>query len=119
VRWLAAGRDSKQLDFNSNLLTSLLSDSIGGTALTLMFVCISPSDYDREATMDTLKFAIETGKIVNVPGIVEPRQQFAAIAENKCKISYSSCWGDGHRVDRLKLNFLDPRERGKEAASGF
>ncbi len=68
VRWLAAGRDYEQLDFKANLLTWLLSDCIGGGARTLMFVCISPSDYDREATMDTLRFAMQTGKIINKPG---------------------------------------------------
>jgi hypothetical protein len=49
-------------------MTSLLSDTIGGEALTLMYVCISPSYFDREATLDTMRFAAETGKIKNRPG---------------------------------------------------
>jgi hypothetical protein len=56
------------------MLTSLLSDSIGGTALTFFFVCLSPSDFDREATMDSLRFAKETGKILNKPGEFVPFQ---------------------------------------------
>ena len=72
VRCLASGRPYQDLVYDENILTSLLRDSIGGTALTFFFVCLSPSDYDREATMDTLRFAKETGKIVNKQGEILP-----------------------------------------------
>ena len=65
VRCLASGRAHSEIDFSLNPLTSLLSDTIGGNARTLMIVCMSPSDYDKEATLDTLNFAKETGKIKN------------------------------------------------------
>ena len=68
VRRLAADQPVEELDFQQNLMTSLISDSIGGEALSLMFVCISPSFFDREATMDTMRFAAETGKIKKRPG---------------------------------------------------
>ena len=65
VRWLAAGRPNTELDFSLNMMTSLIADTIGGNARSLMIVCISPSDFDKEATLDTLHFAQETGKIKN------------------------------------------------------
>jgi kinesin family protein C2/C3 len=68
VRWLAADRPHTDLDFSLNLMTSLITDSLGGKSRTMMFVCISPSFEDREATFDSLRFAAETGKIANRPG---------------------------------------------------
>lgn len=71
VRWLSSGRPHEDIDFSRNLMTSLLSDSIGGGAKTLLFVCLSPSMFDVEATMDSLDFAKETGKIRNIPGLLK------------------------------------------------
>jgi Kinesin motor domain len=68
VRWLAAGNSHSGLNFNLNRLTSLLSEYIGGAAHTLMLINISPSEYDIEATLDSLKFAEETGRIKNKQG---------------------------------------------------
>jgi kinesin family protein 5 len=35
----------------------LMSDSLGGNAKTLMFVCCSPADYNREESACALEFA--------------------------------------------------------------
>lgn len=74
VRCLAADRKHQELDFTQNLLTSLLSDTLGGTSLALMYVCISPSYYDRESTLDTMRFAAETGKIKKRLGALTDRK---------------------------------------------
>jgi len=74
VRWLAAGRPNTELDFSLNMMTSLIADTIGGNARSLMIVCISPSDFDKEATLDTLHFAQETGKIKNHYGGLTTQQ---------------------------------------------
>jgi hypothetical protein len=60
---LSRGTKPEDIDYNCNLLTSLLKDTLGGEARTLMFVCIGPSIMDIEATRDTLRFAQSTGKI--------------------------------------------------------
>ena len=43
-----------------------MRDSIGGRARTLMIVNMSPSEYDLQETMDSLKFAETTGQIKNI-----------------------------------------------------
>jgi kinesin family protein C2/C3 len=60
---LSKDYEPRDIDYNCNILTSLLKDTLGGAAKTLMFVCIGPSIMDAEATRDTLRFAISTGKI--------------------------------------------------------
>lgn len=43
----------------------LMSDSIGGNAKTLMFVCCSPADYNRNESINSLDFAQRCKKVVN------------------------------------------------------
>jgi len=38
---------SKHVPYRNHPLTMLMSDSIGGNAKTLMFVCSSPADYNK------------------------------------------------------------------------
>jgi hypothetical protein len=48
---------SRHIPYRNNLLTTLMSDSIGGTAKTLMFLCCSPADYNQSETSSSLDFA--------------------------------------------------------------
>jgi hypothetical protein len=43
----------------------LLSDSLGGNAKTLMFVNVSPVDYNFNETCNSLAFASRVKKVVN------------------------------------------------------
>jgi len=63
IRRLVEGRDPATIDYEYHPLTCLVRDTLGGTAKTLVFVNISPSIYDMEATMDTMRFAEQTGRI--------------------------------------------------------
>jgi hypothetical protein len=60
---LSKNIDPRAIDYDCNILTSLLKDTLGGNAKTLMYICIGPSIMDAEATRDTLRFAKSTGKI--------------------------------------------------------
>ena len=53
------------IPYESNLLTALMKDSIGGNSYTFMIVNVSPSEYDKKETIDSLRFAKTTGQIVN------------------------------------------------------
>ena len=48
---------SQHVPYRNNPLTMLMSDSIGGNAKSLMFVCCSPSDYNQKETQQSLDFA--------------------------------------------------------------
>jgi len=51
--------------YRNNKITMLLSDSLGGTAKTLMFVNISPADYNLEESNMSLMYASRVKLITN------------------------------------------------------
>lgn len=55
----------KRPNYRNSMLTQLLSDSLGGTAKTCMFVCIGPSLYNLETSLRTLEYAERAKKIQN------------------------------------------------------
>ena len=55
------------IPYRNNKLTMLMSDSIGGTAKTLMFVNISPVSANREETLTSLMFGSKAKLITNEP----------------------------------------------------
>ena len=55
------------IPYRNNKLTMLMSDSIGGTAKTLMFVNISPASINREETLMSLFYGDKVKLISNEP----------------------------------------------------
>jgi len=55
----------KHVPYRNHKLTMLLSDSLGGNAKTLMFVNVSPVDYNYNETTNSLAFASRVKKVVN------------------------------------------------------
>eukprot|EP00743_Colponemidia_sp_Colp-15_P007120 GILK01007681.1.p1 GENE.GILK01007681.1~~GILK01007681.1.p1 ORF type:complete len:1501 (+),score=449.51 GILK01007681.1:100-4602(+) len=53
------------IPYRNNKLTQLMSDSLGGTAKTLMFVNISPADYNQDETQTSLVYASRVKLITN------------------------------------------------------
>eukprot|EP00357_Protocruzia_adherens_P031643 CAMPEP_0115011372 /NCGR_PEP_ID=MMETSP0216-20121206/23944_1 /TAXON_ID=223996 /ORGANISM="Protocruzia adherens, Strain Boccale" /LENGTH=1261 /DNA_ID=CAMNT_0002379909 /DNA_START=35 /DNA_END=3820 /DNA_ORIENTATION=+ len=51
--------------YRNHKLTMLMKDSIGGTAKTLMFVNISPADFNQEETQTALVYASRVKNITN------------------------------------------------------
>jgi len=70
IKYLTLNVPHESVDFHGNLLTHLIKDIIGGESKTILVVCIAPSIFDIEATMDTLKFAARTGKIKAQQGLI-------------------------------------------------
>merc|ERR1719198_2727902 len=60
---LSAGADF--IPYRNNKLTMLMSDSLGGNAKTLMYVNISPADYNLDETLTSLAYAARVKLITN------------------------------------------------------
>jgi len=61
----ALSTGEKHVPYRNNLLTRLLQDGLGGNAKTLMFVNISPADYNAEETSTSLQYAQRVKMITN------------------------------------------------------
>ncbi|CAM9723456.1 unnamed protein product, partial [Discosporangium mesarthrocarpum] len=61
----ALSSGEKFVPYRNNKLTQMMQDSLGGNAKTLMFVNISPADYNREETLTALQYAARVKQIVN------------------------------------------------------
>ncbi len=51
--------------YRDSKLTSLLKNSLGGTAMTLMIACVAPSDCFFEENLSTLEYARQAARITN------------------------------------------------------
>lgn len=60
---LSSGQDF--VPYRNNKLTLLMQDSLGGNAKTLMFVNISPADYNADETITSLTYAARVKLITN------------------------------------------------------
>ncbi|RLN57168.1 hypothetical protein BBJ29_005792 [Phytophthora kernoviae] len=61
----ALSTNEKFIPYRNNKLTQLMQDSLGGNAKTLMFVNISPADYNTEETVTSLTYASRVKLITN------------------------------------------------------
>ena len=53
------------IPYRNNKLTLLMSDSLGGNAKTLMFVCVSPTNTNVEESLNSLSYASRAKSVVN------------------------------------------------------
>ena len=61
--------DSKHVPYRTNILTMLMSDSIGGNAKAQMFVNLSPADYNLAETENSLMYASRKRSTMPAPRI--------------------------------------------------
>ncbi|XP_071794114.1 uncharacterized protein [Asterias amurensis] len=61
----ALSSEQSFIPYRNNKLTMLMQDSLGGNAKTLMFVNISPADYNAEETVVSLTYASRVKLITN------------------------------------------------------
>eukprot|EP00993_Chasmostoma_nieuportense_P007690 NODE_953_length_1746_cov_2.918468_g893_i0.p1 GENE.NODE_953_length_1746_cov_2.918468_g893_i0~~NODE_953_length_1746_cov_2.918468_g893_i0.p1 ORF type:complete len:421 (+),score=126.46 NODE_953_length_1746_cov_2.918468_g893_i0:372-1634(+) len=59
------------IPYRDSMLTSLLSDSLGGNSRTTMLAALSPAAINFEETLSTLRYASRARKIVNVVKVNE------------------------------------------------
>ena len=54
----ALSSDQQFIPYRNHKLTMLMQDSLGGNAKTLMFVNISPADYNQDETIISLMYVL-------------------------------------------------------------
>ncbi len=59
------------IPYRDSKLTRLLQDSLGGNTKTVMIAAISPSSFNFEETLGTLRYAARANSIANIPKINE------------------------------------------------
>eukprot|EP00906_Rhabdomonas_costata_P026594 RCo037891 len=63
------------IPYRDSVLTTLLSDSLGGNSRTTMFAALSPAAVNYEETMSTLRWASRARQVVNVVRVnMDPAQ---------------------------------------------
>lgn len=67
----ARARQTTHIPYRDSKLTRLLQDSLGGNAHTLMIACISPTEFNVNETLNTLKYANRARNIKNSASINE------------------------------------------------
>lgn len=72
----------KRPNYRNSLLTQLLADSLGGTAKTLMFVCVGPSAYNTDTTFKSLQYAERAKKIQNDVSKKAESQKLSALKKS-------------------------------------
>lgn len=71
-----AKKKSSHVPYRDSKLTKLLMDSLGGSSLTIMIACVSPSHVYLEETLNTLNYATRANNIKNKPSVhVDPQEQ--------------------------------------------
>jgi hypothetical protein len=62
---LSSGNSRTHIPYRDNKLTYLMKDSLGGNSKTLLFVNISPADYNSQESMMSLMFGENAKHVQN------------------------------------------------------
>ncbi|KAJ3285132.1 Kinesin-like protein kif21b [Rhizoclosmatium sp. JEL0117] len=87
--------------YRDSKLTYLLSDSLGGNALTLMITCCSPVSKNYSESISTLRFAERVKKVVNKavvnmdPHLLKIAELEAEVLALKTRLANCTCGGQG------------------------
>jgi Kinesin motor domain len=91
------------IPYRNNKLTMLMSDFIGGTAKTLMFVNISPASTNREETMTSLYYGSRVKLITNEPvKNIESKE----LSRLRAEIAQASAQRDYYKNMLIQANLL-------------
>ena len=86
----ALSHGEKVIPYRDSKLTMVMSDSLGGNAKTLMFVNVSPVDYNTEETINSLLYAQRVRKVRNKAQKLKPGsdsdEQLAALKEENARL---------------------------------
>ncbi|RNF20245.1 putative kinesin [Trypanosoma cruzi] len=92
--------------YRDSVLTWLLSDSLGGNSKTIMLATIAPSAYCYQQTINTLRFAGVTKKVINVATVNEDhhfQKLIAAMRQQIVKLTLQLEKGKAAEVHREEI----------------
>ncbi|KAL8273192.1 hypothetical protein Esti_002950 [Eimeria stiedai] len=105
------------IPYRNHKLTQVMSDSLGGTAKTLMFVNISPADYNVDETVTSLMYASRVKLITNESSKHVESKQLARLKDRVNKLSAElEKVKKGETVDYSVLQ--EPEEATAQQAEG-
>eukprot|EP00730_Choanoeca_flexa_P020132 TRINITY_DN9839_c0_g1_i6.p1 TRINITY_DN9839_c0_g1~~TRINITY_DN9839_c0_g1_i6.p1 ORF type:complete len:767 (+),score=207.85 TRINITY_DN9839_c0_g1_i6:164-2464(+) len=71
IKALVERSSGSHIPYRASVLTTLLQDSLGGNAKTMMVATVGPADYNFAETIGTLQYAQRAKKIKNKPVVNE------------------------------------------------
>ncbi|XP_038074712.1 kinesin-II 85 kDa subunit-like isoform X2 [Patiria miniata] len=78
---------SGHIPYRDSKLTKLLADSLGGSGVTLMIACITPSMYCVSESLSTLRYANRAKRIKNKPVVrMDPREKLILSLKREVKL---------------------------------
>ncbi|KAJ8029772.1 Kinesin-like protein KIN-14I [Holothuria leucospilota] len=90
----ALSSEQQFIPYRNNKLTMLMQDSLGGNAKTLMFVNISPADYNAEETIISLTYASRVKLITNDASKNADNKEIARLKSIIAKLKSGETVGD-------------------------
>ncbi|KAJ3391291.1 Kinesin-like protein kif3a [Entophlyctis sp. JEL0112] len=111
----------QHIPYRDSKLTYLLSDSLGGNALTLMITCCSPTAKNYSESLSTLRFAERVKKVIN-QAVVNMDPYLLRIAELEAevlrlKILLANCTCGSRQNTEATGQDLDIYENGESSIS--
>ncbi|EFN56078.1 hypothetical protein CHLNCDRAFT_145586 [Chlorella variabilis] len=108
----ALATEQGHVPYRDHKLTMLMSDSIGGTAKTLMFVNVSPVDANLDETQNSLQYAQRVSTIRND---VSKNENSADVLRLKRQVDY---WKEQAGLPPHKRDYVDLEEIADQKQNG-
>ena len=107
----ALSTGAKFIPYRNNKLTMLLADGLGGNAKTLMFVNLSPADYNADETQTALVYASRVKMITNT---AKKESDSEIVAHLKKIVDEYVTTGDSVTFKKLGLKPHEEEEGGEK-----
>ena len=86
-------RRNGHVPYRDSKLTKLLMDCLGGSSLTLMVACCSPSERHLEETLNTLNYATRASNIKNKPMVhIDAQEQLIFNLRQEVRVGDTPLW---------------------------
>eukprot|EP00696_Hemimastix_kukwesjijk_P006270 gnl/Hemi2/17943_TR5917_c0_g1_i1.p1 gnl/Hemi2/17943_TR5917_c0_g1~~gnl/Hemi2/17943_TR5917_c0_g1_i1.p1 ORF type:complete len:680 (-),score=149.47 gnl/Hemi2/17943_TR5917_c0_g1_i1:20-2059(-) len=87
IHKLSSGKPGEHIPYRDSKLTRILQNAFGGNSRTALVICCSPSSYNAQETLATLRFGDRVKRIQNRPRINQRR----TVAELTALLTKAEC----------------------------